>query len=543
MLHHAQTNTMALTKALSFQKLANFFSNLILKNSKTPKKTLHDTSSCSPNFHLGFQKFQFLAQRQDLNDNVLIFNVENTLLKSSSLFPYFMLVAFEGGSLIRAFILLLLHPFITLFRENFALKVMVMICFFGINKDNFREGKAVLPKFFLEDVGMESFEVLKRGKRTVAISNLPQVMVESFLKDYLDIDFVVGKDLKVFCGYFVGIMEERRGLFQNINEFQILEMSSTAIGVGGFKRSFDDCQWFSYCKEIYLVSDQERRNWHQLPRHLYPNPLIFHDGRLAFRPTFLATLAMLIWLPLGVILGIIRIIIAIALPFEIAIPIMHFTGVQIRVSSQPKWKEINRKDKRMLYVCNHRTLLDPIAVSYGIRSPLTAVTYSLSRISEIISPIKTVRLTRNKEKDADLMHKLLSESDLIVCPEGTTCREPYLLRFSPLFAEMSQDIFPVAMNCTVSMFYGTTARGLKFLDPLFFLMNPRPSYSVRFLDVVRGCGEESGYDAENSRFKVANLVQNEIAKALGFTCTKLTRKDKYLILAGNEGIVQYGKRR
>ncbi|KAI3447306.1 hypothetical protein Pfo_003971 [Paulownia fortunei] len=486
---------------------------------------------------------------KDLENQALIFNVETALLRSSSLFPYFMLVAFEAGSLIRAFLLFVLYPFIRLCREDFALKLMVMICFVGLNKERFREGRAVLPKFFLEDVGMESFEVLRRAKKTVALSNLPQVMIESFLTDYLNIDFVVGKDLKVFCGYFVGLTEER-GEFLPDNPFQVVElMTSNAIGVGGFTKSFD-CQWFSYCKEIYLVNEQERRNWHQLPRPLYPKPLIFHDGRLAIKPTFLATLAIFMWLPVGFTLGIIRIVIAVTLPFAIAIPIMHFTGIQIRVFkpkslNSPSKEKNDKKAKRILYVCNHKTLLDPIVVSYCTRSPLTAVTYSLSRMSEIISPITTVRLTRNRDQDAELMHKLLSQSDIVVCLEGTTCREPYLLRFSPLFSEISNDISPVAMNCHVSMFYGTTARGLKFLDPLFFLMNPWPSYLICFLDMVRRDEKERGGDDddENSRFKVANLVQNEIAKALGFTCTKLTRKDKYMILAGNEGNVADGNRR
>ncbi|KAL0344936.1 UNVERIFIED_CONTAM: putative glycerol-3-phosphate acyltransferase 3 [Sesamum radiatum] len=308
-------------------------------------------------------------------------------------------------------------------------------------------------------------EVLRRGKKTVGVSNLPQVMVESFLRDHLDIDYVVGKDLKVFCGYFVGLMEERELIVPD-------NILCNAVGISGCKKCFG-CPWFAHCKEIYLVNEQERRNWHQLPRNSYPKPLIFHDGRLAFRPSFLA-LAMFMWLPLGFTLGIIRILIALTLPFEIAVPLMHFIGIKIRVSkpNNLSTSSSNRKDgkaKRRLYVCNHKTLLDPILVSYGTRSTtLTAVTYSLSRMSEIISPIKTVRLTRHRDQDAELMHKLLSQSDLVVCPEGTTCREPYLLRFSPLFSEISKEVFPVAVNCHISMFYGTTARGLKFLDPLFF---------------------------------------------------------------------------
>ncbi|KAI3443446.1 hypothetical protein Pfo_000111 [Paulownia fortunei] len=528
-------------KAFSFRKLVLIFS-VLLNHFRNPRRNLgKNFCSGSAASQVEFQKFQFLGQRPDLEDQVLVFNVERALLKSSSLFPYFMLVAFEAGSLVRALILFVLYPFISLFHEDFAFKVMVMVCFIGLKKERFIEGRAVLPKFFLEDVGMECFQVLRRGNKTVALSDLPRVMVESFLTDYLNIDFVVGRDLKVFHGYFVGLMEERSELFLGENSFQVANIiTSNAIGVGSFKQSFD-CQWFSNCKEIYLVSGQERRSWHQLPRDLYPKPLIFHDGRLAFRPTFWATLAMFMWLPMGFTLAIIKIVIALTLPSKIVVPIMHFSGLQLRVFN-PKnlvspLKEKGNKVNGDLYVCNHRTLLDPILISYSLGTPLTGVTYGISRMSEIISLIKTVRLTRNRDQDAELMHKVLSQGDLVVCPEGTTCREQYLLRFSPLFAEINDNIHPVAVDCDVSMFYGTTARGSKCLDPLFFFMNPRASYTVRLLDVVRCATESVGDDNGNSKFRVANFVQNEIAKALGFTCTKLTRKDKYLILAGNEGTV------
>lgn len=231
---------MALIKIISFNKIVLFFSTFLshFKNPKT--KNLHSDETVSTT-QSEFQEFRLLSRKPDLGNRVLIFDVEKALLKSSSLFPYFMLVAFEAGSPIRSLILLLLYPFVRIFAEGFAFKAMVMICFLGLKRERFKEGKAVLPKFFLEDVGMESFRVIRRAKTTVAVSSLPRVMVESFLIDYLDVDFVVGRDLKLFHGYFLGYMEERREAFLDGM------ITSNATGVCSSKQPFHN-QLFSSCK-------------------------------------------------------------------------------------------------------------------------------------------------------------------------------------------------------------------------------------------------------------------------------------------------------
>lgn len=247
-------------------------------------------------------------------------------------------------------------------------------------------------------------------------------------------------------------------------------------------------------------------------------------------------LSMFMFLPLGLILAIFRVFIGIFLPYKLSILLAALSGIKIRAKGcRNKVSSDDPERGGVLYVCTHRTLLDPVFLTTSMAQPLTAVTYSLSRVSELISPIRTVRLTRDRARDSETMNKLLREGDLVICPEGTTCREPYLLRFSSLFAELTHEIVPVAVNTEVSMFYGTTARGLKCLDLVFFLMNPRPTYHVNVLGKLP---REMTCEGGRSRHEVANGIQKQLADALGFECTSLTRRDKYLMLAGNEGIVK-----
>ncbi|KAG6650164.1 probable glycerol-3-phosphate acyltransferase 2 [Carya illinoinensis] len=481
---------------------------------------------------------------EDLSNKTLVFDSEGTLLRSSSFFPYFMLVAFEAGGLLRAIVFFLLYPLVCLFGEELGLKIKVFLCFFGIKKESFRIGTSVLPKFFLEDVGCEGFEMVMSFGRKVAVSNLPTVMVEGFLKDYLGVDAVVGRELKVVCGYFVGLMEDKRADGTLLDDILGEEKTCSGIIASVYHRKVLDQHPFTHCEEFYLVSRAEKRNWHILPRVKYPKPLIFHDGRLAFRPTQLDTLAMLMWIPFGIFIFLIRFNSGRSLPNCMLNPILAFTGIRTTVSrpnSPTPPTNINKKTPNgVLYACNHRTLLDPLFLDLVLNNSPSAVTYGISKFYAAVSPIKNVNLTRDREKDRAGMQKLLSQGDLVVCPEGTTCREPYLLRFSPLFAELTDDIVPVAIDSQVSMFYGTTASGYKFLDPVFYLMNPFSSYTLRILEKLPG--SHTCKVGGISKFDVANHVQKEIARASGFECTSLTRKDKYMILAGNEGIVQGRKR-
>ncbi|KAL9671065.1 hypothetical protein QQ045_008629 [Rhodiola kirilowii] len=410
-------------------------------------------------------------------------------------FPYFMLVAFEGGGLLRAFFLLASYPLLCIMPLQYQIKIMTFISFFGLKLRNMNVvGRAVLPKFYSQHLDVQPLQDLKTFPKAI-VTTIPKVMIETYFKEYLGIQYVIGSEL---------------GQFESVKRFNgLIHEPNFHLGL-------------NYEGPKHMDSGPVKVN----------NPVIFHDGRLAFLPTPIATLVMFVWLPLGVILAVVRILNGCIFPYHVSYAINSWTGLQKRVQGLDLSR--SERNRGVLYVCNHRTLLDPVMLSIVTRKPLTAVTYSLSTFSEIIAPIKTVSLTRDRTNDRATIHKLFTQGDLVVCPEGTTCREPYLLRFSPLFAEVTDEIVLVAMDTKVSMFYGTTASGLKWLDSIFFLMNPTPRYNIRILGKLP---RELTCGGGKSNIEVANYAQKKLADALGFTCTNLTRKDKYLTLVGDKGVV------
>lgn len=132
----------------------------------------------------------------------VVSELEGTLLKDGDPFPYFMLVAFEASGLTRFALLLLLWPVLRLLRaaggEDLAVRVMAFVAVAGVPESEVEAvARAVLPKFFADDVDLEAWKVFSSyGKRVVA-TRLPRVLVERFAREHLGADAVVGAEMEV----------------------------------------------------------------------------------------------------------------------------------------------------------------------------------------------------------------------------------------------------------------------------------------------------------------------------------------------------------
>ncbi|WOL13847.1 glycerol-3-phosphate 2-O-acyltransferase 6-like [Canna indica] len=215
-------------------------------------------------------------------------------------------------------------------------------------------------------------------------------------------------------------------------------------------------------KEVYIVPPKPQRE--AVTADKLPKPVIFHDSRLVLKPTPLLAILILLWYPFPFLLACVRIIAGSLLPMRLIGLAFHCLGIRIIVrGSPPPPPKGSLLGSSVLFVCSHRTILDPVFLYAAICYPAATVTYSISRVSDFLSPIKTIVVSRNRARDATMIKRLLAGGDLTICPEGPTCRESFLLRFSTMFAELTEEIVPVAM---VNM-YTFQELSRAFINPFF----------------------------------------------------------------------------
>jgi len=315
---------------------------------------------------------------RQLGKNALVVDADALLLKQPSpgaAFPPYFLVAVEAGGYLRGLVLLALYPVLHVLPHGGRARAMAFVSFCGLRRDEAaRIGRAVLPKLFSREApplgmgmrGVEALNALPKEVKLVAVSRtFPTVMVEAFLKEYVGFHAVAGRELKGGPRYLTGAMADE---LDPERLARVLKQTERAASCA------------------------------------YPKPVVFHDGRLAFTPTPAAALAMYIYFPFAVALAVIRIAIYVLLPWRLSSVVAGLTGVRVRViGPTPAAAEDGSDDAKphggRLYACNHRTLLDPVCIAFALRRPVAAVTYSLSRLSEVLSPIPLRRLTRSRDED------------------------------------------------------------------------------------------------------------------------------------------------
>ncbi|KAI4383975.1 hypothetical protein MLD38_009752 [Melastoma candidum] len=292
----------------------------------------------------------------------VISELEGALLNDPDPFSYFMLVAFEASGIFRFAVLLLLWPVIRTLelsgKRDAGLRLMTFTAVVGLRESEIElVARAVLPKFYMDDLNVDSWRVFGSSgcKRRVVVTRMPRIMVERFVKDHLMADEVIGSELKVgLLGCATGFIKGEIGSSDRMTQLLDKEGNQTLRVVGPSSASFMP----QYEGKMNQPTSRRSGRHPQDQMQLSPNPVIFHDGRLVKRPTPSTALFILLWLPIGIVLAAIRILIGLIIPLTVVPYVSQIFGGNIIVHGKPPQPTANGRTG-VLFVCTHRTLMDP----------------------------------------------------------------------------------------------------------------------------------------------------------------------------------------
>ncbi len=191
---------------------------------------------------------------EDRSKQTVVSDLDGTLLRGCSSFPYFMLVAFEGGGVIRASFLLLFSPLCWFLyhciSESIGIRVLVFITFVGLKIGDIEAiARGTLPKFYGEDVHPNTWQVFSSFGKRYILTATPRIMVEPFAKTYLGVDKVWGTELHISNGIATGLLENPGVLVGKVKEtvlrHEFKDSNFPNVGLGD---RHSDHYFMSLCK-------------------------------------------------------------------------------------------------------------------------------------------------------------------------------------------------------------------------------------------------------------------------------------------------------